>query len=252
MAPKSSASQHSFVARHARLLVAAIVIVFVVLVLIARLSGALDFEAAGRAAAEILQGFGDSPLGPVALIAIFVVGAFLAVPQFVLIGVSIITFGAIWGTGWAWLAALFSGSVTYWAGRGSSATLLNRFAGVRLRKITQFVSRNAFVASAVVRNVPTGPFLIVNMVFGAVKAPFLPYLLGLALGVVPKILIIAFGFQAIQAALTGQTGLAIVAAVGAVIVFMGGWLYVRQKRRAGEILSLSPDDTVDTAQNEAQ
>lgn len=223
-----------------------------ILILLARATGALDFNAAGRAATEILQQFENSPWGPVALIAIFIVGAFLAVPQFVLIGVSIVAFGAIWGAGWAWLATLVSGAGTYWTGRWSGGSLLSRFSGERVQRFTSFVARNALLASAIVRNVPTGPFLVVNMVFGAVRAPFLAYWLGMAIGVIPKILMVAFGLRAIQAAIAGQIGLAIGTAIGAVVVFLGGWFYVRHKRRAGEIVSLTPEEKVDTAPNEAQ
>lgn len=227
-------------------------LVLIALVLAARATGALDFDAAGRAATDILQQFENSPWGPLALIAIFIVGAFLAVPQFVLIGVSIVAFGAVWGAGWAWLATLVSGAGTYWAGRWSGGSIMNRLSGERVQRFSGFVARNALVASAVVRNVPTGPFLVVNMVFGAVRAPFLAYWFGMALGVVPKILVVAFGLRAIQAAIAGQIELAVATAVGALAVFLGGWFYVRYKRRAGEIVSLNPDEKVDTAPNEAQ
>lgn len=248
----SSTSSASFLNRHGRLLLAGAVLALVGLVLVARATGALDLNAAGRAATEILAQFEDSPWGPFALIGVFIVGAFLAVPQFVLIGVSIVAFGAIWGAGWAWLATLISGAGTYWAGRWSGGNLMSRLSGERVQRFTGFVSRNALVASAVVRNVPTGPFLVVNMVFGAVRAPFLAYWLGMALGVIPKILVVAFGLRAIQAAIAGQIELAIVTAIGALAVFLAGWFYVRHKRRAGEIVSLNPEEKVDTTSNEAQ
>jgi uncharacterized membrane protein YdjX (TVP38/TMEM64 family) len=103
------------------------------------------------------------------------------------------------------------------------------------------VANNAFAASAIVRNVPTGPFLLVNMVFGAIRARFLDYIAGMALGVIPKIALVAFGLQAIQAALAGNIWLAIIAALAAIAVFAGGAFYVRHRRRKGENIALNAD-----------
>ena len=90
-------------------------------------------------------------------------------------------------------------------------------------------------------NVPTGPFLIVNMVFGAVGAGYFAYLTGMAIGIVPKILLIAFGMQAIQAAMGGQVWLAVLAALAALGVFVGGYIYVRYRRKKGENISFNRD-----------
>lgn len=252
MSRSTSASSTSFFSRNGRVLIASGIVLFVIAILVARVFGVFDFESASQSVGALLEEISSSPLGPIALVAIFCVGAFIAVPQFMLIGVSVVAFGAVWGTVWAWAATLASGAMTYWIGYLSGGTLLRRFTGDRVAKFTQFVSRNAFAASAVVRNVPTGPFLVVNMVFGAIRAPFTAYWFGMAIGVVPKLLLVAFGLQAIQAALSGQLGLALGAALAAIAVFVGGWFYVRHKRRTGEILSLVPDDKVDTAQTEAQ
>ena len=91
------------------------------------------------------------------------------------------------------------------------------------------------------RNAPTGPFLMVNMVFGAIGAKFFHYIGGMALGTIPKIALVAFGLQAIQAALEGNIWSAIAAAVVALAVFLGGFLYVRHRRRKGENIALGAD-----------
>ena len=90
-----------------------------------------------------------------------------------------------------------------------------------------FVARNAFAASAIVRNAPTGPFLVVNMVFGAIGAKFAHYFGGMALGVIPKIALVAFGLQAIQSALEGNLWAALAAAMAALAVFLGGFFIHR-------------------------
>lgn len=207
------------------------------LFLFGRYSEFLDLQALERAIAS----FAEGPWGVPALILTFCGCAFIGVPQFLLIGIAVYAFGPIWGAVWAWVATLCSGTVTFWVGRFFGEATLARLGQGRIKAFADFVARNAFAASAIVRNFPTGPFLMVNMVFGAVRARFLHYLAGMALGVIPKIALVAFGLQAIQAALAGNIWLAILAALAAIGVFIGGLLYVRHRRRKGENIALNAD-----------
>lgn len=190
---------------------------------------------------EAIRQFADGPWGLPAIILTFCASAFIGVPQFVLISIAVYGFGPIWGALFAWLSTLCSGALTYWIGRGFGKGVLARFTNKNVKRFTDFIARNALAASAIVRNVPTGPFLIVNMLFGAVGAGFFAYLIGMAIGIVPKILLIAFGMQAIQAAIGGQIWLAVSAALAALGVFVGGYLYVRYRRRKGENISFNRD-----------
>jgi len=190
---------------------------------------------------EAIRLFAEGPWGVPALILTFCACAFIGVPQFVLIGVAIYAFGPVWGAVWSWVATLCSGTVTFWLGRFFGETTLERLGEGRIKRFTRFVARNAFAASAIVRNAPAGPFLMVNMVFGAVRAKYLHYLGGMALGIIPKIAVVAFGMQASEAALGGNVWLAIGAASVALACFVGGLLYVRYRRRKGENIALRSD-----------
>ncbi|MEM9572001.1 MAG: VTT domain-containing protein [Pseudomonadota bacterium] len=209
----------------------------IALFLFGRYTEFLDLQALERAIAT----FADGPWGVPALILTFCACAFIGVPQFLLIGIAIYAFGPLWGAVWSWVATLCSGTVTFWLGRFFGEATLNRLGEGRIKRFADFVARNAFAASAIVRNVPTGPFLMVNMLFGAIRAKFLHYLGGMALGVIPKIALVAFGLQAIQAALAGNIWLAIAAAIAALAVFLGGFLYVRHRRRKGENIALNAE-----------
>ena len=209
----------------------------VALFLFGRYTEFLDLQALERAIAI----FADGPWGVPAIILTFCACAFIGVPQFLLIGIAIYAFGPLWGAIWSWVATLCSGTVTFWLGRFFGDATLNRLGEGRIKRFADFVARNAFAASAIVRNVPTGPFLMVNMLFGAIRAKFLHYLGGMALGVIPKIALVAFGLQAIQAALAGNIWLAAAAAIAALAVFLGGFLYVRHRRRKGENIALNAE-----------
>lgn len=207
------------------------------LFLFGRYTEFLNVDALGQAIAT----FAEGPWGVPALILAFCGCAFIGVPQFLLIGISVFAFGPLWGAVWSWVATLCSGTLTFWLGRFFSDATLRRLGEGRIKKFADFVARNAFAASAIVRNAPTGPFVMVNMIFGAIGAKFLHYLAGMALGVIPKIALVAFGLQAIQAALQGNIWLAACAGIAAIAVFLGGFLYVRHRRRKGENIALNAE-----------
>ena len=215
----------------------ALIAVVVALFLFGRYTEFLNIDALREAVGE----FANGPWGVPALILTFCGCAFIGVPQFLLIGIAVYAFGPLWGAVWAWIASLCSGTITFWLGRFFGEATLQRFGQGRVKRFADFVAKNAFAASAIVRNVPTGPFLMVNMVFGAIRARFIDYFAGLALGLIPKIAMVAFGLQAIQAALQGNIWLAVLAALAAITVFIGGVLYVRHQRRKGENIALNAD-----------
>ena len=165
--------------------------------------------------------FADSPWGLPALIGVFCLGAYLGLPQFVLIGLAIAAFGPVSGFAYAWLATLCSGTLTFWTGRVLGSRIVKRYSGKRLDRITRLISENAFTASAIVRTVPTGPFLLVNMVFGASGARFVPFLLGLAAGSVPKLALIAFAGESLMSALTGSLWRAVLVGAVSVAIWLG-------------------------------
>ena len=188
-----------------------------------------------------MRQFADGPWGIPALILAFCGCAFIGVPQFVLIGIAVYAFGPVQGAILSWVATLISGTLTFWLGRFFGEATLARLGEGRIKRFTSFIARNAFAASAIVRNAPAGPFLMVNMVFGAVRAKFLHYLAGMGLGIIPKIAMIAFGLQAVQAALGGNIWLAGLAAAGALAMFLGGYFYVRYRRNKGENIALNAE-----------
>lgn len=194
-----------------------------------------------------MQDLADTPWALPAVVALFCGAAFVGIPQFGLIGAAVVAFGPLYGATYAWLATMVSGALTFWLGRFSGEAAIARFSGRRTQKFTDFVSRNAFAASAIVRNVPTGPFLIVNMAFGAVRANFLGFLGGMAIGIIPKILLVTFAGQSLMAAIKGSPLIAAALAGAALLVFALVWLYAWQRRKAGKIIAVEVGDAVDSA-----
>lgn len=180
-----------------------------------------------------METLSESPWGLVAVVAVFCVAAFAGIPQFALIATAVAVFGPWYGAGYSWIANMVSGAITFWLGRAAGEQAFRRYAGASAQKLSHFVGRNALVTSAIVRNVPTGPFLLVNMAFGVSKAKFRDYWIGLGLGIIPKIALVAFAGRSLLAALQGNLAIAIIAAVAAVAVYVGGYIYFQRRAARG-------------------
>lgn len=168
---------------------------------------------------------------PAAIVA-FTVAAFIGAPQFVLIAACVVAFGPERGFWYAWGATIFSGAVTFFAGRMTGADkLVARYSGATGGRFTRFIGKNAFLASMIVRMLPTAPFIVVNMGMAVAGMAFLPFIAGLAVGVLPKTAIVAFAGDGIMDALEGKAGGAVVAAAIAIVIWFLLMLFIRRVLR---------------------
>jgi len=183
-----------------------------------------------------LQGYRGSPWAFAATIGLFVAAAFIGAPQFILIAACVVAFGPSLGFFYSWAATVVSAGVTYWLGRGPAARLIDRLDSRTLARLKRFVGRNAFYASFMIRNVPSAPFIVVNMAFGATRASYLGFLAGCALGVLPKTALVAFFGGAVVSAVSGDgvwTSLILVAvAVAWLAIMLGVRELVRRRETA--------------------
>jgi uncharacterized membrane protein YdjX (TVP38/TMEM64 family) len=137
-------------------------------------------------------------------ILVYILMSLFGAPQFVLMAATMVAFGPVYGFAYAWIATLCSASVNFWMGRSFGADLLKRFGGDWMNRAAEFVGRNGLFASAFVRIVPSGPFIVVNMAFGASRTPYWAFIIGAALGTAPKILVVGLTGQSLLTLLSGQ------------------------------------------------
>ena len=180
-----------------------------------------------------LTGFRSGPWGLLAAIVLFTLSAFLGVPQFILIAACVVAFGPWFGFAYSWIATVASAAATYWLGRGPTARLVERFGGKTMGRMTRFVGQNAFYTSFMIRNVPSAPFIVVNMAFGAARASFPGFLAGCALGVLPKTALVAFFGGSFMTAVSGDGVWTSLILAGVAVVWLTLMLAVREivKRR---------------------
>lgn len=146
--------------------------------------GSLDFNAIMGAATGTVW-------APVIVLAVFILLNFAGMPQFLLVGGTVIVFGAWLGFFYAWAATLASAAVGFWLGHLFGGELLRRFAGDRANEFSQRLGRHGIFASSVVRFVPAGPAIMVNMALGVSHVNFVKFLIGTALGAAPKVFVVA-------------------------------------------------------------
>ena len=169
--------------------------------------------------------------GLIAAIVVFTLTAYVGAPQIVLIGACVVAFGPELGFWNAWIATIVSGVATYFTGRLARAQTQKRFSGATGGRFTRFMGKNGFLASLIVRFVPAGPFVVVNMAFGAARVNFWAFILGLAIGSLPKTVLVAFAGDSILDALQGEFLAAAVMAVLAIVVWIVIALVVRRLLR---------------------
>ena len=100
----------------------------------------------------------------------------------------------------------------------------------------RLVGENGFLASLVVRLVPSAPFIVVNMAAGVTPMRALHFVAGTGFGIVPKIVLTAFAGASILQLMRGEIGRhwAAIAAVAALWLAIGWFARQWLRRRAGE------------------
>ncbi|MDP3495677.1 MAG: VTT domain-containing protein [Hyphomonadaceae bacterium] len=197
---------------------------------------------------EQLAGLRNSPWALPATIAVFILSAFIAAPQFVLMAGCIVAFGPWLGSVYAMAGQMAAAWLHFYMGRFGGRELVDRYGGDTVNRLSRFIGRNDFLASMIVRSVPTAPAIVVNMAFGASKAKFWRFMAGCFIGSIPKTLIVALLGQSVMSAMGGG----VVIAVGGVIAVVSIWIVVAlAARRAvqGEP-DLKPEGAPEPAPNE--
>lgn len=174
----------------------------------------------GEVAVEHWLGAAHGPWALPVAVGAFAALAFVGVPQFVLIAAAVVAFGPWTGFAYSWIGTLVSSLVGFWLGRTFGGRLLRDLAGDGVAKFMRLIGKNGFLASLIVRLVPSAPFIVVNMAAGVTPMKLRDFAAGTALGIIPKIALTAFAGNSIVQALKGGGQRHIVMLVVAVAVWI--------------------------------
>jgi uncharacterized membrane protein YdjX (TVP38/TMEM64 family) len=142
----------------------------------------------GQASVQaLLAHAAEGPLAPLWVMLVFSALAIAGVPQFILIAATVVVFGPWLGGLYSWVATLSSAALGFILGRLFAARMVTRYGGQRLNQVSALIARHGVVSTALIRNVPAAPFIVVNVAAGATAMSTAKFLLGTGLGIVPKI-----------------------------------------------------------------
>lgn len=127
----------------------------------------------------------DNPLSLVVVIAIYVLLGLFGTPQFLLLAITGAVLPPAQAFLYGWTATMVSATFHFLLGRQFSDWIRSA-SGRRLRRLKQIMSQNGIVASALLRNIPAGPFIFVNLVCGASGMRGHHFLIGTGVGIIPK------------------------------------------------------------------
>ena len=135
-----------------------------------------------------------SPLAPLAMMGVYVIAGLIAMPLTLLIGATVIAFGAWPGALYAFVGSLINGTLIYAIGRYAGRDLVNdglaRRGGSKIESLNRQLERRGLFAMALIRLAPI-PYSLVNVIAGASKIRFLDFVAGTALGLLPVIGLLA-------------------------------------------------------------
>jgi uncharacterized membrane protein YdjX (TVP38/TMEM64 family) len=194
----------------------------------------------GEATVERWLGAASGPWALPAAVGAFALLAFIGVPQFVLIAAAVVAFGAWTGFAYSWIGTMVSSLVGFYLGRFAGAKALSSLSGESMQRFMGLVGRNGFLASLIVRLVPSAPFIVVNMAAGVTPMRVFDFAAGTAVGIVPKIALTAFAGNSIVQALKGggMRHIAWLVAIVAVWIAIGWfarrWLKSREDQASKE------------------
>jgi uncharacterized membrane protein YdjX (TVP38/TMEM64 family) len=155
-----------------------------------------------------------------ATILVFVGTSFIGAPAIMLNAACVLAFGPVIGSIYAMAGTVASCTVHFWIGRWRGPELMHRYGGDTVNRMARFIGKNDFMASAIVRSVPTAPPIVVNLAFGAARANYWRFIAGAAVGSVPKIAVVAIFGEAIAQAFNG--GVMVAALIGFAVI--SAWL----------------------------
>ena len=163
----------------------------------------------------------DTWWAPIVLILAYTPAAFVMLPRPLLTLVIIMTFGVQLGLVYATSGVLLAALVTYYAGRVLPRRTVHRLAGDALEPAGKLLRDNGVTAVFAANMVPTPPFVVQNMIAGAVGIRLWKFMLGTFLALVPGMLAwTVFGNQ-ITRALEDVSGVSYWLIGGALAFFVG-------------------------------
>ncbi|GGY52477.1 TVP38/TMEM64 family protein [Parvularcula lutaonensis] len=243
-APTSQPLQRRFDPR--RSLSAGVTLFVVVLAILLIVFGQELFGLDRAGVDNFLNAVKASPWAPVAVCLLYISLALVGFPQAMLFAGTVAVFGPWYGAVLSWGSTMVSGAVTFFLGRFFGGPWVNKLRPGKRQTLIGIMRRHGILASMIVRWTPSGPFIVVNTLCGASGMAYWKFALGTAIGVVPKLALIAFftgQLDEIGRFLTSGDPEALVALAVLALLWVGFMLFCRwlyKRLRNTSLAGLAP------------
>jgi uncharacterized membrane protein YdjX (TVP38/TMEM64 family) len=187
----------------------------------------LEPQVLGQLGRELLA----SPLGPLAVIGGYVLAVVMAMPVLLLVSVGSLVFGPWPGMAYALIGMVAGSVVTYGFGWFTGAQTMDRFTQGRLALLASHLQNRGLLTVMVIRVMPVAPFIMVNLVAGALRVKLRDYVLGTALGLLPATVLISLFMTQLKDALENPGLGALLSVLVALLVVAVVFLLLRRKLR---------------------
>jgi len=169
-----------------------------------------------------LKALATSYWGPAIVILIFIGSGLIAFPVTLLIAGTAAAYGLWPGLAYATVGSLASAVVSYYIGLRFGQEGLRSLMGPRINRVSRHIKSQGIFAVTAMRLMPVAPFLLVNLVAGAMRIRMTDYFIGTALGLAPGLLLMsALGPQAMRA-MTHPS----VSDIGMLAAFLLAWFLI--------------------------
>ena len=151
-----------------------------------------------------LDRWADSPWAILVCAVVFLLGSIFLVPQWALIAAAVAAFGLLQGGILSWISTVIAAQLQLGFATIFRDRLGPRFSGPRRDRLKAMFGRNSFQSGLIVRLIPTGPFVMVNLAAGLAGVRPIPFIVGTMIGIVPKIVLTALVAQGLLSSADGQ------------------------------------------------
>jgi uncharacterized membrane protein YdjX (TVP38/TMEM64 family) len=179
----------------------------------------------------------DHPAIFLAVMALYACALLVMFPLSILVALTGLIFGPIWGFVYATLGTLTSSVVSYWVGRRLGRETLMTYGGRHLKGMSRYLAHRGIRTMTMINLLPLAPFTLTNMMAGAFHLRFRDYMIGSTLGIAPGLAgVTLLGSQLGQLATAESRGDLIWAAFGllagiALLVGLKRWSDRRRRIR---------------------
>jgi len=136
----------------------------------------------------LAESLADYWWAPLAVILCYTPATLVMFPRWLITLAAVAIFGPWAAFAYAQLGVVLAAIFGYVMGKLVSLRTVQRMAGPRMHRLTRLLRRRGLIAVTMVRLVPIAPFVVINVVMGAMRIRLHHYLVGTVLGMLPGML----------------------------------------------------------------